>query len=214
LSTAVKEPSTHTTANNVAMLLVDAAAKRPDATAIIEHKTGREITFGELAKRIANVAEGLHRAGIKQGTRTVFAVKPSIEFFEGVFGLFHAGAVPIAVELKYGKSGFEKRQFALLAVMCVYGIELLADNISECRANVLEVFTEYLNLTEADDLYRAAAYVLSQNIVHGDALEMKDSTGKPITFPEWGYIGKGKFQRRDFLFDSLAQSAAFKELGN
>ena len=40
-----------------------------------------------------------------------------------------------AVEVKYGKSGFEKRHFALLALMCVYGIELLADNIAECRAN-------------------------------------------------------------------------------
>lgn len=40
-----------------------------------------------------------------------------------------------AVDLKYGKSEFGKRQFALLAVMCIYGIELLADNIAECRAD-------------------------------------------------------------------------------
>src|ERR1022692_2355346 len=41
-----------------------------------------------------------------------------------------------AVEAKYGKSDFERRHFALLAVMCAYGIELLADNIAECRANM------------------------------------------------------------------------------
>lgn len=46
-----------------------------------------------------------------------------------------------AVELKYGKSDFEKRQYALLGVMCTYGIELLADNITECRANMLRVFS-------------------------------------------------------------------------
>jgi hypothetical protein len=40
-----------------------------------------------------------------------------------------------AVELKYGKSDFERRHYALLALMCIYGIELLADNIAECRAN-------------------------------------------------------------------------------
>ncbi len=51
-----------------------------------------------------------------------------------------------AVELKYGKSDFEKRHYALLALMCIYGIELLADNIAECRANMLEIFAEYLNL--------------------------------------------------------------------
>src|SRR5437660_9787753 len=44
-----------------------------------------------------------------------------------------------AVELKFGKAAFERRQYALLATMCIYGIELLSDNIAECRANVLEV---------------------------------------------------------------------------
>ena len=52
-----------------------------------------------------------------------------------------------AVEIKYGKSDFERRHYALLAVMCIYGIELLRDNISECRANLLVILAEYLNLT-------------------------------------------------------------------
>jgi hypothetical protein len=114
-----------------------------------------------------------------------------------------------AVELRYGKSEFEKRQYALLALMCIYGIELLADNIAECRANMLEILAEYLNLDEADELYRAAFFVLSQNLVHGDALKMCTDTDEPIAFAEWGYLGKGKFQRRDFRFSTLTQSAAF-----
>src|ERR1700687_388235 len=77
-----------------------------------------------------------------------------------------------AVELKYGKSDFERRHFALLALMCVYGIELLPDNISECRANLLDIFAEYLDLDESDDLFLAASYVLRQNLVHGDAKQM------------------------------------------
>jgi hypothetical protein len=119
-----------------------------------------------------------------------------------------------AVELKFGKSDFEKRHYALLALMCIYGIELLADNIAECRANMLEIFGDYLNLNESDDLYRAASYVLSQNLVHGDALTMCTQDGKPITFAEWGYLGKGKFQRRDFRFDALTAAAAFGAKGS
>src|SRR5947199_9235605 len=61
-----------------------------------------------------------------------------------------------AVELKYGKSHFERRHYALLALICIYGIELLPDNIAECRTNVLEIFAEYLNTDESDELYRAA----------------------------------------------------------
>jgi hypothetical protein len=114
-----------------------------------------------------------------------------------------------AVELKYGKSNFERCHYGLLALMCIYGIELLADNIAECRANVLEIFAEYLHLQESDDLYRAASYVLSQNLVHGDALTMRTQAGQLITFAEWGYLGKGRFQRRDFRFDSLTRSSSF-----
>lgn len=119
-----------------------------------------------------------------------------------------------AVESKFGKSEFEKRHYALLGLMCTYGIELLADNIVECRANMLDVLAEYLNIDETDDLYRAAFFVLSQNLVHGDALTMRAQDGLPITFAEWGYLGKGRFQRRDFRLDVLTGSSSFSAEGS
>ncbi|GAB1489785.1 N-6 DNA methylase [Opitutaceae bacterium] len=119
-----------------------------------------------------------------------------------------------AVELKYGRSDFERRHYALLGLMCIYGIELLPDNMAECRANLLEVFAEYLGLDPEHDLYRAAANVLAHNLVQGDALTMRAHDGQPITFAEWGYLGKGRFQRRDFRFDSLTQSSAFSADGS
>jgi transcriptional regulator with XRE-family HTH domain len=118
-----------------------------------------------------------------------------------------------AVELKYDKSDFEKRHYALVGLTCCYGIELLADNIAECRANMLEVFAAYLKLDEADELYRAAAHVLALNLIHGDAMTMRDNAGDPILVVEWGYLGKGKFQRRDFRLDRLTEMAAFREEG-
>jgi len=107
--------------------------------------------------------------------------------------------------------------------MCIDGVELLADNIAGCRANMLDVFASYLNLDEADDLYLAASHVLAVNVVHGDALTMRamgdvgDQPVKdrpPITFAEWGYLGKGKFQRRDFRFDVLTGSSKYSEEGS
>ena len=56
--------------------------------------------------------------------------------------------------------------------------------------------------------------MLSQNLVHGDALTMRTHDDQPITFAEWGYLGKGKFQRRDFRFDALTQSSAFSAEGS
>lgn len=114
-----------------------------------------------------------------------------------------------AVQAKFGRSEFEEQHYALLALMSIYGIELLADNIAECRANMLEILSDCLSLDESCNLYRAALYVLSQNLVHGDALTMLTSEKQPITFAEWGYLGKGKFQRRDFRLDILTHSSAF-----
>jgi hypothetical protein len=119
-----------------------------------------------------------------------------------------------AVDARYGANEFERHHYALLGLMCLYGIELLADNIAECRANLLEIFAEHLHLDESDVLYRAASYVLSQNLVHGDALTMRTRENQPITFAEWGYLGKGRYQRRDFRLDALTLSSAFSEEGS
>jgi hypothetical protein len=116
-----------------------------------------------------------------------------------------------AVETKYGKSNFERRQFALLGLMCTYGIELLPDNVAECRANLLQIFSEYLSLDEHDDLYHAASHVLAINLVHGDAMKMTANDGQPILFAEWGYLGKGRFQRRDFRLSSLTLASAYSK---
>jgi hypothetical protein len=118
-----------------------------------------------------------------------------------------------AVELKFGASEFEKRHYALLALMCTYGIELLPDNIAECRANLLAVLSDYLNVDATDPLWKAASHVLGENLVQGDALTMCTSAGAPISFAEWGYLGKGKYQRRDFRFASLTQMSGLRKEG-
>jgi len=116
-----------------------------------------------------------------------------------------------AVEVKYGKSDFEKKHFALLALTSLYGVELLADNIAECRANMLDVYADYLGIKLEDNAYRAASHILSLNLIHGDAMTMKTAEGSPITVAEWGYLGKGKFNRRDFRLDVLTGMSQFKE---
>ena len=83
---------------NISDFIFDQAKLRPDQAAVIEHATGRKVTFGELAQRIENITFGLTQLGICNGARAVFAVKPGIEFVETVFALFRAGAVPVVVD--------------------------------------------------------------------------------------------------------------------
>lgn len=115
------------------------------------------------------------------------------------------------VEARHGRSEFEKRHYALFGLMCIYGIELLEDNAVECRENLAGTFARYLGVDSDDEWTRAALAVLAANIVQGDALAMTTSIGEPITFPEWGYLGRGKYQRRDFRYDSLTQRSAASE---
>ena len=132
----------------------------------------------------------------------------------------------VAVQARHGRSEFEKRHYALFSLMCIYGIELLADNAAECRENLKGTFARYLKLddrsssderrdetTRAGDAewLRAASTVVEANIIQGDALAMTTADGEPIAFPEWGYLGRGKYQRRDFLFDNLTQRASASE---
>ncbi len=112
---------------------------------------------------------------------------------------------------RYGKSDFEKRHNALLGLMSIYGIELLQDNVAECRQNLLEIIATYLRVGSSDRWYEAASNVLQVNVIHGDALSMttREPDPQPITFPEWSYVGKGLFHRRDFRFDTMTQMSTF-----
>ena len=116
----------------------------------------------------------------------------------------------VTVKARYGRSEFEKRHHALQALMSIYGIEIQADNAQECRNNLLSLFAAYVGAKAGDEWMRAAAVVVGANIVVGDALAMTtvgtspETVGNPIVFAEWGYLGRGRYQRRDFRFDRMA----------
>jgi acyl-CoA synthetase (AMP-forming)/AMP-acid ligase II len=91
---------------NVAAHLVAAAAAHPHRRAVVapagRDRAGRaaysQLTFAQLDRESDRLAHGLVRAGIGRGVRTVLMVRPGIEFFEIIFALFKAGAVPVVVD--------------------------------------------------------------------------------------------------------------------
>lgn len=114
------------------------------------------------------------------------------------------------VQDKYGTYEFERRHYALLGLMCTYGIELLEDNAQLCRDNLADIFTQFINDPDDTTWCTAARAVLDVNIVQADALSMRRSDGSHIIFPEWGYLGKGLFQRRDFQYSNLTRRSSFE----
>lgn len=113
------------------------------------------------------------------------------------------------VESRYKRSQLEFERNAVLAVSSIYGIDILHDNVSECRERLFGLFDEvYTRLYKADaknECRNAAEYILEQNIIHGDALTLKTvgENPQPIIFSEWSPVNGSMLKRRDFTFSEL-----------
>ena len=105
---------------------------------------------------------------------------------------------------------------AILAVCSLYGIDLLADNIAACRERLLKVVSDAhaarFKAPLPDDAARASAYILSKNIVQGDALTLRTPGDRPIVFPEWSPVNSSMLKRRDFAYDQLLDHAHIANL--
>jgi len=100
---------------------------------------------------------------------------------------------------------------AILAVCSLYGIDLLADNIEECRKRLLEVvqvaYEGRFKVPLPEEAEHAAAYILSKNIVQGDALSFRTAGDSPIVFPEWSAVNGTMIKRIDFAYGKLVELA-------
>ena len=100
-----------------------------------------------------------------------------------------------------------RRKF--VAVSSIYGVDIMADNVAECRARLLGIVLDAarrdLRRAPDDAFVTAVRYVLEKNILCGDALTLKDTAGEPITFCEWSMVSGDLVKRRDFLLSELLE---------
>jgi SAM-dependent methyltransferase len=113
------------------------------------------------------------------------------------------------VEKRYGRSQLEFERYAVIAISSLYGIDILPDNVSQCRERLFDVFDEiYTGLFKKKTKAKcreAIWFILTQNIICGNALTLK-TTGdnpQPIAFAHWSLIN-GKFKRMDYAFHDLS----------
>ncbi|MDZ4821649.1 MAG: SAM-dependent DNA methyltransferase [Planctomycetota bacterium] len=112
------------------------------------------------------------------------------------------------------RSSLKWQRDAILSVSTIYGIDLLADNVAICRQRLLKIvcdrYIERFKTPLPEATARTAGYILSKNIVHGDALTLRTSEDQPIIFPEWAFIGGNTVKRRDFTFAQLLERPDLK----
>ncbi len=91
---------------------------------------------------------------------------------------------------------------SLLALTSLYGIELLEDNAQKCVINIYQAFYDEYKAFINDNGYsiknkvlESAKVIISANIVQGNFLTKKTTSGENIVFSEWRVVEKNRKQK-------------------
>ncbi|MEI7425520.1 MAG: SAM-dependent DNA methyltransferase [Candidatus Moraniibacteriota bacterium] len=113
------------------------------------------------------------------------------------------------VRKKYSRSQIEYERNAIMALAGLYGVELLEDNVMQCKKRLFDIFSKYyksgFKKKTKEDFLKSAEYILSRNILWGNALTLKtaDKKAQPIVFSQWSRFGN-KITREDYYFEELS----------
>lgn len=120
------------------------------------------------------------------------------------------------VKKLYKSNSYDYERYSVLAVTSVYGVDILADNVTECRERLFKLWDkEYKSICKKavmQETREAVKYILSKNILCGNALtlmcvdENQNDLDTPIIFPEWSLMLGTKLKRRDFRLDVMLKA--------
>lgn len=124
---------------------------------------------------------------------------------------------------------------SVIAVSNIYGIDIMMDNVVECRQRLLNILCEWYPQAMPgeevpEELQKIWKYLLERNILWGDALTLcqpvsanatiiEKRDAEPITFSEWSFISD-MVMRKDFHLAALMQAQSqsvpdlFSDLGD
>jgi hypothetical protein len=117
------------------------------------------------------------------------------------------------VQRRYGKHLYKYQPYSILAVASIYGIDILEDNVVECRRRLATIVERSCPRLFPDDYSRTVRFILERNIIWGDALSLLTvgDDPQPIVFSEWSLVSDTMMQRRDFTFHELLSYAHTKQ---
>ena len=120
------------------------------------------------------------------------------------------------VEKKYKNSQVEYERYSVQAISSLYGIDILRDNVENCRNRLSNLlFKEYKKIFKQnikEGFIKAVNFILSINIVWGDALSLKnEKNSKSIIFAEWSFVSGSLIKRTDYSFADLISYQPFEE---
>ncbi|WP_173003321.1 methylase, partial [Lactobacillus helveticus] len=98
---------------------------------------------------------------------------------------------------------------AMWALMSIYAIELLTDNIIVARDLMMQIVQAHYQaffdkkLTIRTNFFKSAKFVIKTNVVQGNSLTYLNNEGSPITFSDWNPADKNMVKREEYTYRSL-----------
>ena len=119
------------------------------------------------------------------------------------------------LEKNYSKNQYEFEKFSIQIFTSIYGIDILEDNIISARERLFNQYFDLYNRKFKSNINQklldCIKYILKLNLVHADALSLKNvKNDKFIIFSEWSLVND-KIKRRDFEFKNLIDYAPFEK---
>ena len=83
-------------------------ARQDDSIALADMRSGRRITFAQLASRVARIGAGLQRAGVRPGDRVALLIPPGPDLIAVVYACWRIGAAVVVADSGLGLSGMRR----------------------------------------------------------------------------------------------------------
>jgi long-chain acyl-CoA synthetase len=169
---------------NVADLLRQQAADRPDDTALVEgYGEGRTITWADLESRVDRCARALAEMGLVTGNRVAIAMVNSIDFVTAYLGVLRAGLAAVPANPR-SATGELMRMLADSGSLVVIADEATATTVRSAVAGLEDA------LRGADDELRSRSSVPRIIVADGTSVgaELEFGTllsgaGRPVVSP-------------------------------
>ena len=119
------------------------------------------------------------------------------------------------VKKKYSNNQIEFERYAFTAITSLYGVDILEDNVFGCRQRLenflIIIFKEHFDEVN-QKFWLAIKFVLSKNIIHGDALTLTiPGKEEPIIFSEWCFTTGSKVKRTEYTLSDILAYQPFED---
>ena len=114
---------------------------------------------------------------------------------------------------KYKNSPYDYEKQAIVAIGSLYGVDIMRDNVEECRERLFSIwneeYTAHCKSDASEEARQAAKFIISRNIINGNALTLMcvdaegNDTSAPIVFSELTLISSNRMQRSDYTMSDL-----------